>query len=206
MKQAYKFSYKFSINLEGFDDFHFEIDILPSQSFLDFHQIIQNVLQFSGTELASFYLSNSTWKKKTEISLIDMNIDDDTGLYEDGDDDKPKKKKTLLMSDTKLATLIDDPHQRFIYIYDFLTPWTLYIELIKIIDTDNSIKYPVCSKISGELPTKKTNITLKVPPTEEDIIDITSEDIDEETTEESEFNVFGDEESLDEGFDELKLE
>jgi len=199
-------TYKFNITLEDNDDFYFEIDILPTNTFLEFHNIIQSVLQFSGTELASFYMSNNIWKKKTEISLIDMHIDEDTDLYEDDEESKAKKKKILLMSDTKLAKIIEDPHQRFIYIYDFLTPWTLYIELMKIIEADKNIKYPICSKIFGELPTKKTNLTLKnnIPDVE------ANEELDVETPEndfeEEGFNdLEGGENGLGEGFDELKF-
>lgn len=199
--------YKFNISLEDNDDFYFEIDIMPTHTFLEFHNIIQSVMQFSGTELASFYLSNNTWKKKTEISLIDMNFDEDTDIYEDDDLNKPKKKKNLIMSETKLGKIIEDPHQRFIYIYDFLTPWTFYIELVKIIEADKNCKYPFCSRVSGELPTKKANIIFKNALPEIDELEEFEEDIpDTNTDEESGFEELGDNESeLGEGFDELKF-
>lgn len=200
--------YKFNITLEDNDDFYFEIDILPTHTFLDFHNIIQKVVQFSGTELASFYMSNISWKKKTEISLIDMSLDEDPDIYEDDDENKNKKKKNLIMSETKLGKIIEDPHQRFIYIYDFLTPWTFYIELSKIIEADKNIKYPVCSKLAGDLPTKKTSITLKnTLPGDLDGIDELDEELPEENSEEdSGFNDIGSTESeLGEGFDELKF-
>ena len=200
-------TYRFNISLEDNDDFYFDVDITPANTFLDFHNIIQSVLQFSGTELASFYMSNNLWKKKAEITLMDMRLDEDVDLYEDDDENKPKKKKVLLMSDTKLVKIIEDPHQRFIYVYDFLTPWTLYIELTKIIDADKNVKYPICSKIFGELPTKKANITLKNTLTDTDVIeeldDIAPED---DFTEEDNFNdLESGENGLGEGFDELKF-
>ena len=200
-------TYKFNITLEDNDDFYFEIEILPTNTFLDFHNIIQSVLQFSGTELASFYLSNNIWKKKTEISLIDMNLDEDIDLYEDDDENKPKKKKVLLMSDVKLGKIIEDPHQRFIYVYDFLTPWTLYIELMKIIDADKNVKYPICNKIFGELPTKKPNITLKNTLSDNDVVEELDEAISEDDFNEEEgFNdLESGENGLGEGFDELKF-
>lgn len=200
-------TYKFNITLEGYDDFFFEVDILPSHTFLDFHHILQSVLQFSGTELASFYVSNSNWKKKTEISLIDMNIGNDGDLYEDDDENKPRKKKTLIMEKTKLAQIIEDPHQRFIYIYDFLTPWTLYVELVKIFDNPRKMDLPVCSKISGELPTKKTHIQLKKGAGDEEGIEDLDADLPEDEASEDEgFEGMNDDDAaLDEGFDELKF-
>ena len=200
-------TYRFNISIEDNDDFYFEIDILPTHTFLDFHNIIQSVLQFSGTELASFYMSNALWKKKTEITLMDMNLDEGADFYEDYDENKPKKKKVLLMSETKLAKIIEDPHQRFIYVYDFLTPLTLYIELMKIIDENKKGKYPLCSKIVGDLPTKKANITLKNALLDIENVDDIDEDLPEDDFNDDEgFNdLEGGENGLGEGFDELKF-
>jgi len=158
--------YRFNITLDIADDFFFELDIKPSQTFLEFHNSIVEVLELSGTELASFYISNDLWKKKTEITLIDMNVKDDDF---DFDEEKPKRKKILLMDKTKLIDIIEDPHQRFLYIYDFLSPITLYIEMIKILEANPQDTYPLCSKTSGELPTKKNNISI-TPNLSDDVL------------------------------------
>jgi len=200
--------YRFNVILENSDDFYFDIDIMPNQTFLDFHNAIQNVMKFSSTELASFYISNSSWKKKTEICLIDMSLEEDADLYEDDDDNKPKKKKTLIMADVVLKSIIEDPHQRFIYIYDFLTPWTFYIELFKIIESEKGAKYPLCSKLTGELPTKKANIAFKNPiPDIGDTELLLDDDIlDEPVEDDDSFDELGkDEADLEDGFDELKF-
>lgn len=200
--------YRFSIFLEDNDDFSFEVDILPSQTFLDFHNAIQSVIKFSGTELASFYVSNNSWKKKTEISLIDMNLDEDVDVYEDDDENKPKKKKNFVMADTKIANAIQEPHQRFIYIYDFLTPWIFYVELMKIFEGEKSVKYPICSKMHGQPPVIKPIIPLKTGllDGEAGLADFGDDALDDSYDEDE--NVEGldsEDNELGDGFDELKF-
>ncbi|MDD3876607.1 MAG: hypothetical protein PHT69_08300 [Bacteroidales bacterium] len=202
-------AYRFYLTPDNIEDFYFEIDILPSQTFRVFHDKILEVLQLSGTELASFYVSNNQWKKKTEITLIDMNIEDDSDLYDDEDDEmnKPKKKKILLMDKVKLSDIIDDPHQRFIYIYDFLSPWTVFVELMKIVEVDKPKLYPMCVKIDGELPVKKAIPKIETLDDEDENIVLGDDtEIHDEEEEDGFGNEFGaDEDALGEGFDDLKF-
>jgi len=83
----------------------------------------------------------------------------------------------------------------------------LYVELMKINEADKNVKYPICSKIFGELPTKKANITLKNTLTDDEVIDELDETIPEDDFNEEEgFNdLEGGENGIGEGFDELKF-
>ena len=67
-----------------------------------------------------------------------------------------KSSQTFLdFHKAQIQDFIDDPHQKIIYIYDFIEMWTMHIELIGIEMKENtSIKYPVCSKTIG-LPPKQ---------------------------------------------------
>jgi len=198
--------YRFNLSLDTVEDFYFEIDIRPSQTFHDFHKVILEVLQFSGTELASFYVSNNLWKKKCEITLIDMSIDEDSSFFDEDEDCKPKKKKILLMDKTKLSDIIDDPHQRFIYIYDFLSPWTVYIEMMKIIEGDDKKKYPLCTKIVGELPTKKSLLNINSTPDDKTLLDESLFDELDDLKEDDENTEEIDTDDLsDDGYDDLKF-
>lgn len=57
------------------------------------------------------------------------------------------------MAKSKLADYINDPHQKIIYVYDFLEIWTLFIELTGIDMKEKAgQKYPLCTKTVGLAP------------------------------------------------------
>jgi hypothetical protein len=66
------------------------------------------------------------------------------------------------MNKCKMALLIDDPHQKFVYIYDPKTLWTFMIELLKIVPDDAKVSYPKIAKAVGESP--KQHIAGNVTP------------------------------------------
>ncbi len=147
--------YRFRLLSEEQDDFLRDYDILASQTFLDFHNLVVETAELKGNELASFFICDRNWRKKKEITLIDMQPHDDStsGVDDDDDDRKPRTSKipTLEMAKVKIKDVIDDPHQRLLYEYDFLNPKTFYLELMKIIDADTKANYPLCSKSVGKL-------------------------------------------------------
>jgi hypothetical protein len=57
------------------------------------------------------------------------------------------------MSDSKLSSFIDDPHQKFYYTYNFERPFDFHVELVKIILDDEPGKtYPTVARSLGEAP------------------------------------------------------
>ena len=134
--------YRFRILLEDVEEFYRDIEISAGDTFESFHRAIIQAADLSGKELASFYICDSKWNRKKEISLMDMREEED----------KDKEKTPLIMSKCKLGQFIDDPHQRLIYIYDFLNMYEFYIELSKIIPAEKGIKYPRCVKKVGAIP------------------------------------------------------
>lgn len=147
--------YRFRLLYEEQDDFLRDFDILSSQTFLDFHNLIVESVELKGNELASFFLCDRNWRKKKEITLIDMQHTEEEQQIDLDDDDRGSarlnKIPTFEMAKVKIKDVIDDPHQRLLYEYDFLNPKTFYVELMKIIDADVNEKYPKCSKSMGKL-------------------------------------------------------
>ncbi len=147
--------YRFRLLFEEQDDFLRDFDILATQTFLDFHNIIVESVELKGNELASFFICDRNWRKKKEITLIDMQQNDEDQLIDQDEDEKANtrlnKIPTFEMTKVKIKDIIDDPHQRLLFEYDFLNPKTFYIELMKIIDADANEKYPKCSKSAGKL-------------------------------------------------------
>lgn len=134
--------YKFKVAFEEYDDIYRVIEVKSTQTFLDLHKAILDSIGFDQKQMASFYMSNDSWKRFQEITLEDMT---------DGDDEP--EKKLPIMSKSKLSDYIIDPHQKMIYIYDFIELWTLHIELSGIEIKDKAgVKYPVCTKTVGMSP------------------------------------------------------
>jgi hypothetical protein len=148
--------YRFRVVLEDQDDFFRDIEIRSNQTFEDLHHIILQTVEIEPKELASFYTCDSKWKKKTEITLVEMEKPA-AGI---ADEEVPKQ---ILMCDSRLCDFIDDPHQRIVYIYDYLNYWTFYIELLKIIPAEPKIIYPRCTKKLGVMPKQHSTVTAFIP-------------------------------------------
>ncbi|MCU0423375.1 MAG: plasmid pRiA4b ORF-3 family protein [Bacteroidia bacterium] len=134
--------YKFKVSFEEYDDIYRVIEIKSTQTFFDFHKAILDSIGFDQKQLASFYMSNDTWKKEQEISLEDMSDPDDEDVL-----------PIPIMKDAKLSMFINDPHQKIIYVYDYMEMWTIHIELVGIEMKEKAgVKYPLCSKTVGLAP------------------------------------------------------
>src|SRR3546814_18464403 len=57
------------------------------------------------------------------------------------------------MSNARLSKFIEDPHQKFYYIFNFQRPLDFLVELIKIsMNQDPGVTYQYCARTSGEAP------------------------------------------------------
>ena len=162
--------YRFRLLFEEQEDFLRDIEIKPGQTFKEFHDIILQSTEIEGNELASFFICDPRWNKQREITLIDMGVKiPDTDF--DNDEEKPVKVPlpVMIMEDVKIREVIDDPHQRILFEYNFLNPRTFFIELIKIVDGDPKKDYPLCVKKEGTLtPTIAPNFLSFLDDPDED--------------------------------------
>jgi len=117
-------SYKFRVLLDNSNNEEIFRDIIISQeaTFSDFYDTIIKAFRFNGDQLASFYISNDTWDKGDEISLMDMG---DSGLN---------------MSTSFINDIVEAKNQKFILVYDFLKMWCFLIELVNT--TEDSVSDP----------------------------------------------------------------
>jgi hypothetical protein len=134
--------YKFKLTFEEYEDISRVIEIKSSQTFFEFHKAILDSVGFDQKQMASFYMSNDTWKKEQEITLEDMS------------DDKDENSIPIpTMKDSRLSMFVNDPHQKIIYVYDFIEMWTMHLELVAIEMKEKAgTKYPLCSKSVGLAP------------------------------------------------------
>jgi len=139
--------YRFKVTFEDNEDVYREIEIKSAQNFEDFHNIIIQSIGFDNQHDASFFISDDYWRKGEEIRLKAAE-----GLRQ--------------MNKCKMALLIDDPHQKFVYIYDPKAHWTFLVELLKIVPDDVKAAYPKIAKTVGEAP--KQHISNNAVPSVED--------------------------------------
>jgi len=145
--------YRFRLISEDHDNFIRDFDILPGQTFLDFHAIILESTELTHCDRASFFMTDKKYKKDKEITLKSEKRQ--IRQYdEDLDEMVTLTVVSPLMKKSKLKTFIEDPHQKMIYEFHGKEFYSFHIELFKIIQADNTWSYPQCVKRTGELPKK----------------------------------------------------
>jgi hypothetical protein len=184
--------YKFKVSFEEYEDIYRVIEIKSPQTFLDLHKAILDSIGFDQKQLASFYMSTDSWKRGQEITLEDMS----------DDEDEDSSKKIPIMKKAQLQDYIDDPHQKIIYIYDFIEMWTLHLELVGIEMKEKAgVKYPTCTKTIGPSPKQYDKIQKFGLVDDDEFEEITKNYLDKtdeipgeiSDEEADEFGLFGDE-------------
>lgn len=138
--------YRFKVCLEENEDIYRDIDIKAGQTFEDLHQIIQQAFKFDSKHAASFFVSDDYWRKGIEITLRK----EDLPLDEEEIRKKVEPKK--LMSTTKILKYVEQPHQRFVYVFDPEVQWTFLIEMIRIAEDNPKTVYPSIVRSQGNPP------------------------------------------------------
>lgn len=202
--------YRFRISFEDYDEVIREIDIKSNQTFKDLHFFFLQNVGYDPEKPSSFYVSNDHWIKNEELAYLPNQRKIDNGV--------------AFVEDSKLFKFIDDPHQKFYYIYNFEKPLEFHVELIKILDNNPNITLPSLFKSVGEAPKIVVPIlgsADEITGDEEDFIDemddddtliADDEELDSLNTdtegeeEEEEEDEFSDEFSDNEGFDDEDLE
>lgn len=130
--------YRFRVTFEDYEDIYRDIDMPSKSTFVELHQEIHKSTGYQIDASSSFYVSNDQWKKGTEIALMPSQRKIDAGV--------------LLMEDIRLSKFIDDPHQKFYYIYNFDRPYDFHVELVKILKEEEGKEYPAVFKSVGQAP------------------------------------------------------
>ena len=129
--------YKFRIVLDTLDDVFRDIEIEDDSTLEDLHNSITQAFGFDGTEMASFYLSDAEWNQGEEIVLFDMS----EGM-----------NPVRMMNETTLDTVVDKDNTQLIYVYDFFSMWTFYVELADVTKAEDGRDYPNLMFAHGQLP------------------------------------------------------
>ncbi|TXN35088.1 plasmid pRiA4b ORF-3 family protein [Flagellimonas hymeniacidonis] len=129
--------YKIRIILDAEEDIFRDIELEDNSTLEEFHNAITQAFGFGGSEMASFYTCDEEWNQDEEIALFDMS--------ESGSD-------VRLMNETILDDVITEQNPKMIYVYDFFSMWTFFVELADIVPKENGRTYPNLLFSFGELP------------------------------------------------------
>lgn len=93
-----------------------DVVIDSSNNLESLHNIIANAFGFNGQEMASFYRTDNDWNQGEEIPLFNMSEDENA----------------LSMQTCNIHEALINEGEKLIYVYDFMSMWTFYIELSEI--------------------------------------------------------------------------
>jgi hypothetical protein len=128
--------YKLRIILDTEQDVIREIAIKESDSLEDLHNATVNAFGFDGTEMASFYMTDDNWNQGAEIPLFDMS--------ENGD--------AVTMQHFVISDIMDTEKTKLIYVYDFFSLWSFFVELVDIVEDINEYELPALLFTLGVIP------------------------------------------------------
>lgn len=128
--------YKIRVILDAKEDIFRDIAVEKTSNLEDLHNTICQSFGFAGHEMASFYTCDQEWNQDLEIALFDVSEESDTRL----------------MSQTLLEDVMDEAAPKLIYVYDFLSMWTFFVELADVSDPSPGQSYPELLFSFGELP------------------------------------------------------
>lgn len=135
--------YRFLVLSDEVDDFKRVIKIDSEATFLDLHDIILESVGYTKDQMCSFFICDDDWSKKTEITLIPMDTSSDVDNY--------------IMESTHLDELLEEEHQKLMFVFDYMTERAFFMELRAII-TGQDLDKPICTKSVGQPPVQVIDI------------------------------------------------
>lgn len=135
--------YRFKIVSDEANNFCREIEIDSDANFLQLRDAILDSVGYTKDELDSFFICDDNWEKREEITMEDMGSSSDQDIW--------------LMADTTVSDLVEDEGQRLIFVFDYLTERSFFMELRKIIP-GKSLDEPVCTRKDGKAPAQHVDL------------------------------------------------
>jgi len=129
--------YKFRIELEDFEASR-DVEMLSRQTVATLFEGAMAAFGFDTGLLAILYDSDLYWRKGREIATNDLDLAD--------------KRGWKMMDEVRIAEPINDPHQRFVLVYDKAKRWTFNIELMGIELNETDATYPRTVRKMGDAP------------------------------------------------------
>ena len=126
--------YKFVVLSDEDESFVREFELLDIHTLMDFHNLIQDELEFDKSQMASFYMATDGWEKEEEFTLFDMGTGSST------------------MEVAVLEDIIFRKNQKFLYVFDFFNDRALFVEYTGEVKEIDGREYPSCTNSKGVPP------------------------------------------------------
>jgi hypothetical protein len=135
--------YRFRIVSDEVDNFSRDIEIDSDSTFFELRNAILDSVGYSKDEMDSFFLCDDGWEKREEITLEDMGSSSDQDIW--------------IMADTPISDLVEEEGQRLIFVFDYLTERSFFMELKKIIP-GKTLLDPLCIRKEGNPPAQSVDL------------------------------------------------
>jgi hypothetical protein len=126
--------YKFVVLSDEDESFVREFEFLDTHTLLDFHNLIQDELEFDKSQLASFFMATDNWEKEEEFTLFDMGTGSST------------------LDVAVLEDIIFRKNQKLLYVFDFFNERALFVEYTGEVKEIAGREYPSCTNSKGIPP------------------------------------------------------
>lgn len=178
--------YKFKLVSDEVSNFSREIEIDANSTFLQLRNAILDSVDYSKDDIDSFFLCDDDWQRQEEITLEDMGSSSDQDIW--------------IMGDTPLNELIEDEGQKLVFVFDYMTERSFFMEMKEEIP-GRTLADPICTVKRGKAPAQSVDLD-EFEKKIDQSAKTTTDDIDiEEFYGDSQFN----EDELGSGFDDLSL-
>ena len=135
--------YRFKLVSDEVSNFSREIEIDSDSTFLQLRNAILDSVDYSKDDIDSFFLCDDEWERREEITLVEMDSSSDYDIW--------------LMEDTPIDELVEDEGQKMVFVFDYLTERSFFMELKEIMP-GRSLSEPVCTLKKGKAPRQKVDM------------------------------------------------
>lgn len=129
--------YKFKLVSDEVSNFSREIEIDANASFLQLRNAILDSVDYTKDDIDSFFLCDDEWNREEEITLEDMGSSSDQDIW--------------IMEDTPLNELIEDEGQKLVFVFNYLTERSFFMEMKEAIP-GRTLSDPICTVKRGKAP------------------------------------------------------
>ncbi|HCC71012.1 MAG TPA: hypothetical protein DEQ09_07675 [Bacteroidales bacterium] len=126
--------YKFVVISSEEESFLREFELDENNTLLDFHNILQEELEFDKSQMASFFTTTKKWEKEEEFTLFEMGAN------------------TTPMDEVIIDEIVIEDNQKLLYVFDMFNERTLFIECTGTTNAVDGRTYPVCTRSQGKPP------------------------------------------------------
>lgn len=114
-----------------------DIVVTSSENLSHLADVIVAAFEIDPGEMSSFYLSDDEWNQGDEIPMMDMGF---------------SKEPTLDMQKVLIENSLGKPHQRMLFVYDFIKMWTFFVETVEETEIAEGMEAPYISLAVGDNP------------------------------------------------------